>query len=312
MRAGGKGMLARRVLGRTGLEVSPIALGGAAFAYRNLSSGWDPFTGTGRATVHETIHAALDQGINYIDTAAHYGDGFSESLIGEVMRSRRRDCILASKVWHALHYRDVIDSVQRSLDRLQTDRIDIMQVHGVAYSSEQAAHVAGPVLDALSELKARGLIGHIGITGEESWTLIPFLARPEVEVFQIAYNIIQQSAARHFLVEAAKAEAGVVTMRTMTSGIFQHQMSLLAPEWQEARDLYEVCLKFVLADSRVHSGIVGARWAHEIAQNLELIRGWQPPGDFALMPRTTAAVYEAQDARAAGFSYRLRSSQAII
>lgn len=292
-------MLARRKLGRTGLMVSPIALGGAAFAYQNLSAGWDPFTDAGRAVAHETINTALDLGINYIDTAAHYGNGFSETLVGEVMRSRRGDCVLASKVWHELDHQGVIDSVRQSLDRLQTDQIDIMQVHGVAYSAAQAAHIAGPVLDALTELKAQGLIRHIGITAEESWTLIPFAARPDIEVFQIAYNVIQQAAGRFFLAEAAKVDAGVVTMRTMTSGIFQHQMSLLAPEWQGARDLYEVSLKFVLSDSRVHSGIVGARWPDEVRQNLDLIRDWQPPCDLAAMPRTTLAVYQSQDAAGA-------------
>ena len=83
--------------------------------------------------------------------------------------------------------------------------------------------------------------------------------------YQIAYNIIYQAAARHFLIEAAKVNAGVVTMRTMTSGIFQREASFLAPEWQTARDLYEVSLKFVLSDSRVHAGIVGMRWPQEVA-----------------------------------------------
>jgi hypothetical protein len=71
----------------------------------------------------------------------------------------------------------------------------------------------------------------------------------DVEVYQIAYNIIYQAAARHFLIEAAKVNVGVVTMHTMTSGIFQREAHFLAPEWQSARDLYEVALKFVLSDS---------------------------------------------------------------
>ncbi|NBQ89333.1 MAG: hypothetical protein EBU07_18095, partial [Betaproteobacteria bacterium] len=67
-------------------------------------------------------------------------------------------------------------------------------------------------------------IGHIGITSEEPWTLIPFLAHESIEVYQIAYNFIYQAAARHFLIEAAKVNAGVVSMRTMTSGILQREV----------------------------------------------------------------------------------------
>ncbi len=85
-------------------------------------------------------------------------------------------------------------------------------------------------------------------------------------------------------------------MRTMTFGIFQREMSFLAPEWQAAHDLYEVALKFVLSDSRVHAGIVGMRWPREVEQNVRLLDGWEPPVDFATMPRLTFAVYRAEDA----------------
>ena len=126
--------------------------------------------------------------------------------------------------------------------------------------------------------------------------MIPFLAHPDIEVYQIAYNLIYQGAARHFLPQAAEAGVGVVTMRTMTSGIFQREASVLAPEWQDAHDLYETALKFVLSDSRVHAGIVGMRWPHEVAQNLELIKNWRPTVDLADMPRVTFGVYQAEDA----------------
>jgi aryl-alcohol dehydrogenase-like predicted oxidoreductase len=288
----------RRKLGRTGLEVSPIAIGGAAFSYVHRSRGWDPMSEDGRKVVHETLNAALDCGINYIDTAPAYGNGYSETLIGEVMKTRRKDCVLASKVWYELDHQGVIDSVHASLNRLQTDHIHILQVHGRMYSQTEVEHVlhSGP-LDALLELRAAGTIGHIGITSEEPWTVMPFLAHETIEVYQIAYNIIYQAAARHFLIEAGKANEGVVTMRTMTSGIFQREMSLLAPEWQGAHDLYEVALKFVLSDSRVHAGIVGMRWPHEVEQNVRLLEGWEPPVDFAAMPRLTSEVYKAEDAQ---------------
>lgn len=289
----------KRPLGNTGLMVPPIALGGAAFGYRNLAAGWDPTSAAGAAQVEATVHAAIDQGISYIDTAALYGDGASETLIGRVMKTRRADCTLATKVWHELSAAEVTASVEASLRRLNTDHVDVLQVHGVAYSEAETRHIRGPVLEALLALQARGLIGHIGITAEESWTLIPFLQEPAFEVYQIAYNLIQQAAGRFFLTEAAKTGVGVVTMRTMTSGIFQYQMERLAPEWQAARDLYEVSLRFVLSDSRVHAGIIGARWPEEIARNLELLRDWRPSLDLAAAPRTTAAVYREND-RATG------------
>lgn len=286
----------RRKLGKTDLEVSPIAIGGAAFSYVQRSTGWDPLSDDGRTVVYETLNTALDRGINYIDTAPAYGDGHSETLVGEVMKTRRKDCVLASKVWYELDHQGVIDSVYASLERLQTDHIDIMQVHGRMYTPAEVEHVLnGGPLDALLELREVGTIGHIGITTEEPWTVIPFLEHEVIEVYQVAYNIIYQAAARHFLIEASKANAGVVSMRTMTSGIFQREIGLLAPQWQSAHDPYEVALKFVLSDSRVHAGIVGMRWPHEVEQNVRLLDGWEPPVDFATMPRLTFEVYKAED-----------------
>jgi aryl-alcohol dehydrogenase-like predicted oxidoreductase len=287
--------LQKRRLGRTGLMVSPIAMGGAAFAYEQASTGWTTRSEAGRNGAIATIHAALDAGINYLDTAPGYGDGHSESIVGEVMKTRRDDCVLASKVWYELDRQGVIDSVHASLKRLNTDRIDILQVHGRMYTPAEVAHILGGPLDALRELRAAGKIGHIGITTEEPFSVLPFLAHDDFAVYQIAYNIIYQAAARHFLIEAARRDAAVVTMRTMTSGIFQREMSFLAPGWQQVHDLYEVSLKFVLSDSRVHAGIVGMRWPEEVARNVALVQGWQPPCDFAAMPRLTFEVYKAED-----------------
>ena len=287
----------KRKLGRTGLEVSPIAIGGAAFTYVQQSQGWDPKSEEGRKTVYATLNACLDNGINYVDTAPAYGDGYSETLVGEVMKTRRKDCVLASKVWYELDHDGVVDSVHQSLKRLNTDYIDILQIHGRMYSPKEVSHIfEGGPLEALLKLKQQGKIGHIGITTEEPWTVIPFLAHEAVEVFQIAYNFIYQAAARHFLIEAAKVNAGVVTMRTMTSGILQREMRFLAPHIS-SQDLYEAALKFVLSDSRITAGIVGMRWPREVEQNVQLVNGWNPPTDFAAMPRLTFEVYKAEDAQ---------------
>ena len=284
-------------LGRTGLEVSRIALGGYPFGGVNHANGWDPWSAEGRESATATINTALDSGITYIDTAPAYGAGNSETLIGEIMRTRRDECVLATKVgWNGLDRAAVTASVHDSLRRLQTDHLDIVQFHGGMYTPQEYAHIVeGGPLEALVELQRSGEVRHIGLTAEEPWTARQFLDRPEFAVVQLAYNFIYQHAARHVLDEARRVNAGVVTMRTMTSGIFQRAARLLAPEWQEAHDLYEVCLKFVLADSRVHAAIVGMRWPHEVERNVALADGFRPGFDLADLPRMTAHVYQAED-----------------
>jgi aryl-alcohol dehydrogenase-like predicted oxidoreductase len=284
-------------LGRTGLQVSRLALGGFPFGGVNRSNGWDPWSSDGRKSAVSTIHHALDSGIKYIDTAPSYGDGNSETLIGEVMRTRRQDCVLATKVaWDNLDKDAVIRSVQASMARLQTDHIDLVQFHGNTFTPQQGDHVInGGPLDGLLELQRSGHIGFIGLTTEEPWTALQFMPHRDFSVFQLAYNLIYQSAAKHALNEARAANAGVVTMRTMTSGIFQRAARYLAPEWQNAHDLYDVCLKFVLSDSRVHAAIVGMRWPHEVERNVNLLENFQAPLDFAELPRMTADIYRAED-----------------
>jgi len=88
---------------------------------------------------------------------------------------------------------------------------------------------------------------------------------------------------------------GVVLMRPMTSGIFQRLVSYLAPRWQEAHDLYEVALKYVLSDSRVHVANVGMRWPEEVAKNVALVEAFRPEFDMADLPRGTAAIYQTDD-----------------
>lgn len=288
--------------GKTDMVVSKIALGGYPFSGINRAQGWDPYTEEGKKEVYRTINTALDLGINYIDTAPSYGDGHSETLIGDVMAHRRDDCYLATKIraeiWANGGKKEVIRCAEESLKRLQTDHVDVLQLHGGRFTPEEVNHIIneGP-LEALHELKERGLTRYIGLTIEEPWTAVPFVKQDIFDVYQVCYNLIRQAAAYHFLDETTEKGAAVCAMRPMTSGMFQRQLEYLAPQWLENGEAYRVCMAFILSDSRVHMANVGMRWSWEVEQNVKFLNEFVPNYDIADTPRLTQRIYETDDAR---------------
>ena len=289
----------RRVLGRTGLEVAPIGLGGFPFGGINRAAGWDPFSPDGRRTAIATVQRALDRGINYVDTAPSYGDGNSERIFGDALRGRRDGVVLASKCGWSGDAASVGRSIEASLQRLQTDRIDVMQFHGGMFTPEQVEHIVrGGPLDALRRARDEGKVRFLGFTCEEPWTARPLIASGQFDVVQLRYNLIYQSAALHALNEARDAGLGVAVMRPMTSGILQRILHFLMPEWP-AEEVYAVALRFVLSDSRVHVANVGMRWPEEVDRNADLAERFTPPIDMAELPRLTAGIYRAEDEDAA-------------
>lgn len=289
-------MLPRVRFGKTNLEVTRIGLGGYPFGGVNRARGWDPFTPEGRALAVRTIHAALDAGVNYIDTAPSYGEGNSESIIGEATQGLRDRFFLASKVgyWDPSPAA-VAASVEASLHRLRTDVIDIMQFHGGMYTQEEVARILDRgLLEALQAARDQGKVRFLGFTVEEPWTAKPLIASGQFDMIQVRYNLIYQSAAEHALNEARQADMGVALMRPLTSGILQRLARYIAPGWRED-ELYEIALKFVLSDSRVHVANLGMRWPEEVAKNVALAESFRPAFDMADLPRGTAAIYRTDD-----------------
>jgi predicted aldo/keto reductase-like oxidoreductase len=185
--------------------------------------------------------------------------------------------------------------VEASLRRLRTDVIDVIQFHGGMYEPQDVEHILGEgLLDALQGLRDRGLVRFIGFTVEEPWTARPLIASGRFDVMQVRYNLIYQSAALHVLDDAKQADLGVAVMRPMTSGMFQRIAQYLAPQWSQ-QDIYEVALKYVLSDSRVHVANVGMRWPEEVAANVRLVESFRPAFDMAQLPRLTANIYKTDD-----------------
>ena len=287
--------------GKTDMKVMKIALGGYPFSGVNKARGWDPYSAEGRKEAVRTVNAALDMGINYIDTAASYGKGHSEGIIGDVMAIRRAECYLATKAGWSGGKDDVCQSLYESLKRLKTDYVDVFQLHGGRFSPEDQRHIMeGGPLEALQELKQKKLTRYIGVTVEEPWTAIPFVKAGVFDVIQICYNIIRQSAGQHLLDETRANGMAVCAMRPLTSGMFQRQLEYIAPSWLEDGEAYRVCLAFILSDSRVHMANVGMRWSSEVEQNVKFVREFEPKYDIADTPRLTQLIYETDDARTLG------------
>lgn len=285
--------------GKTGLKVSRIAIGGYVFAGVNKARGWNTYSTEGRETAICTINTALDLGINYIDTAPSYGNGHSESIIGEVLKHRRRECYVATKTgWKDMDKAAVIRSVEESLKRLQTDYVDVIQFHGGIFTRANFEHIMnGGPFDAFAHLREQGKVKWIGITTEEAFSALDFIASEQFDMVQVAYNLINQNAALHLLHQTAEKNMGVAVMRPMTSGILQRLLEHIEPNWLSSADAYEVCLKFVLSDSRVHVVNVGMRWPEEVLQNVRLVDTFDPAFDVSQLPRLTAKIYESDDIR---------------
>jgi len=284
--------------GKTDMQVMKIALGGYPFSGINKARGWDPYSAEGRQEAIRTVNTALDMGINYIDTAPSYGNGHSESIIGDVMATRRSECYLATKVSWSLGKEEILQSFYESLKRLKTDYLDVFQLHGGRFTPENQRYILeGGPLEALRELKSKGLTRYIGVTAEEPWTAVPLVQAEVFDVIQVCYNLIRQSAGQHLL-DATKANGmAVCAMRPLTSGMFQRQLEYLAPHWLENGEAFRVCLSFILSDSRVHMANVGMRWSREVEQNVKFVRDFEPKYDIADTPRLTQRIYETDDER---------------
>ena len=290
--------------GKTGLRVSRIALGGMPFGAVHNAAGWNPFAEDGQSIATRTVHAALAAGINYIDTAPSYGYGApenfgnSERIIGKALEGRRDSCSIATKVGHTMSKAETIAGVEASLKRLRTDHVEVLQFHGGSYSRAEMDHILneGP-MEALQELREQGKARWLGFTAEQADTALPLIETGLFDMVQVRYNIIFQGISSGAIEAATKRGMGITVMRPMASGQFARIVEALEPRWVAAADPYDVALKFVLSDSRIHMANVGMRFPEEVARNARIVGEFEPTLDIATLPRTMIGFYEEDDKR---------------
>ena len=205
-----------RTFGRTGWKVSEIGFGAWA-----IGGGWGP-TDDGQSLA--ALNRALDLGVNFIDTAQGYGDGRSERLIAQTLRGRRRDGVyVATKIppapgpWPPSPYCRIEDRypdtylaerLERSLRDLQTDRIDLLQLH----TWTRAWNRAPTALETLRQFKQQGKLRAIGISTPEDDqdALVQLMRDGWLDAVQVIYNIFEQQPQAEFFPTAAEHNVGVI------------------------------------------------------------------------------------------------------
>ena len=151
--------LPTRPLGRTGVKVTVLALGGYTGMKEPRSDKFDPV---------ELANAAIDAGIRYFDSAPSYGNGQSERNYGEVLAHRRKEVFLAAKTGQRT-FDGAMREFEQSLKRLRTDHVDLLQIHGARVNEDLAAWgKPDGVVKALEKLRDQKLTRFIGVTGHES------------------------------------------------------------------------------------------------------------------------------------------------
>jgi aryl-alcohol dehydrogenase-like predicted oxidoreductase len=211
-----------RVLGKTGYTISEIGFGAWA-----IGGSWGE---VGEDDAVAAVHAALDAGVTFIDTADGYGDGRSERIIAKVLGERStNDVVVATKAGRRLdpHVAEgyTIENIEAFIDRsranLQTDTLDLIQLHcpptEVFYHPE--------LFDGLDGLVAAGKIRHYGVSVEKVEEALKAIEYPGVATVQIVFNAFRLRPASLFFGLAAQRDVGVIARVPLASGLLTGKMS---------------------------------------------------------------------------------------
>jgi L-galactose dehydrogenase len=277
-----------RPLGCTGLNVSHLSFGGSALGdvYGRVETG----------AAIEAVRHAIELGLNFLDTSPYYGDTLSERRIGEALRDGYRDgIILATKAGRYVteanrgfdyRYDTILRSWERSAERLQTDFIDLYQLHDVEFVS--AEQVIGEAWPAMTRLRDEGKVGHIGITGYPLQHLAHLASvldpAPETFLSYCHYDLLNTTLDRWLIPTAIDLGIGVINASVTHMGILTDDG---APDWHPAPievldagrrvrehlrsrgiGVTETALLFALANRNVATTCVGMRTLDEVVANV--------------------------------------------
>lgn len=288
--------LPARELGRTGVRVPMLAIGCGMSLWAAVDK--DEKRGI------EVLNLALDSGIGYFDTGQTYGEGLSETWIGKVLKHRRKEVFVSTKTG-VRNGDEAFREMEKSLKRLQTDKVDLLQIHTLLGEDDLARiEAAGGVLDALYKLRDQGVTRFIGITSHyDPVVLKTALERHDFDCTQMALNPASQgwgesgpafpqpSFESIALPAARKKNLGVIAMKVTGRNFLIGE----AP----GKASFENLLRYTLS-LPVSIAVVGMGKLEHVRQTAELGRRFQPMAKAAmedLSQRLTLAHKAALDRR---------------
>lgn len=267
--------------GRTGLSVSPLGFGGAPIG----------FLETERQKTARIVDHLLEGGVNVIDTAAAYAG--SEQMLGEVLNGRRDQVVLVSKCGQAFDDLPgeawspevIAATVDRALNRLKTDHLDVMLLH----SCDLDTLKKGDAISALVEAREAGKVRHVGYSGDNdaaAWAA----AQPDIAVIETSINIADQQNIEQVLPVCREHEVGVLAKRPIANaawkkigeqpGFYQNYAEAYTRRFAAmdldattlgfggAKDWPEIALRFTLSQPGVHTAIIGTTNPDNAAANI--------------------------------------------
>jgi aryl-alcohol dehydrogenase-like predicted oxidoreductase len=210
-----------RELGRTGWQVSEISFGAWG-----IGGGWGT---TDDAESLAALHAALDMGVNFIDTADVYGDGRSERLVAQVLRERPGERIyvatkagrrLSPHVAEGYNRENLTSFVERSLRNLAVEAIDLLQLH----CPPTEVYYWPEVFGVLDDLVAAGKLRYYGVSVEKVEEALKAIEYPNVQSVQIIFNLFRHRPAELFFPQAQARQVGILVRVPLASGLLTGKM----------------------------------------------------------------------------------------
>ncbi|MEV4010334.1 aldo/keto reductase [Nonomuraea angiospora] len=218
-----------RLLGRSGLRVSPLALGTMTFG---TDWGW----GSDKDESRRIFDTYVDRGGNFIDTASQYTEGTAETLIGEFASGRREELVLATKYTMARrpgdpnsggnHRKSMVQSVEASLRRLNTDFIDLLYLHAWDFTTP-----VEEILRAMDDLVRAGKVLYVGISDAPAWQVSRMQAIADLRgwapliALQIEYSLVERTVERDLIPMAREMGLGVIPWSPLASGVLTGKYS---------------------------------------------------------------------------------------